>query len=61
MIGTVLPEHVALYQGTALAVQSHDILYRLSLDILYTLDFWRVEGRRWRGGRWRFRISEFGL
>jgi hypothetical protein len=48
-----------LYQGTTLVVQLHDILYTLSLDILYTLGFWRVGGGRWGGGRWRFKISVF--
>jgi transposase InsO family protein len=33
-----------LYQGTTLVVQLHDILYRLSLDILYTFGFWSVGG-----------------
>src|ERR1700721_2803673 len=53
------PSSFPIVYGPTKVVQSHDILYTLSLDILYTFGFWRVGGGRCRGGRWRFRISEF--
>jgi hypothetical protein len=43
----------ALYQGTTLVVKFHDILYRLSLDILYTFVFLILVNRRSRRkGKW---------